>query len=363
MEPPTSPPPPPAAGNTADPRIAYIIVPLNVLFLCLMLGYIRRGRIAPARASVYRADGIASRAGVVGGMALAALWLVALPIVIGCIWEAGAGSGGRSRGRDASLYRGWDVASIDFCEENFATSSVVAEPTNTISSLVSFCSCAVAGLMASASPISSPYFSGGTRTPTRFRIMHWASLAVGLGSALLHGTLLFALQPMDELPMLYILTIFAFSCYVHISRPAPCRRALVAAFSFGWCCFSTVVYLQFQEAFVVFILQFLTSLLGVVMTALLVTFTRQAQDKVVSSQSPRGAISYRQISMPFGRVPSGVPHDNSTGNRTPGNLSPEEARLALFRPLGISALIAYGLGSSCWCLEMTYFIVLASIVV
>ena len=343
----------PPAGHTADPRIAYIIVPLNMLFLGLMLGYVRRGRLAPARARIYRADRVASWCGVVGSTALAALWLVALPLLVGSAWEAAAaaagGSSGSGGGRDAVLYRGLDVASIDFCEDNFATSSVVAEPTNTVSSLVSFCWCAVMGLVAASSSSAS-----SMRTPTRYRIMHFASLAVGIGSGLLHGTLLFALQPMDELPMLYILTVFAFSCYVHIYRPLPGRQSLVATLSFGWCCFSTFVYLRFQEAFVVFILQFLTSLLGVVMTALLVTFTRQEQEEASLSKPPPAVLSYRQISMPFGRISSQVPHDNVTGNRTPGSLSPEEARLALFRPLGIAALIAYGLGSSCWCLEMTY---------
>ena len=54
------------------------------------------------------------------------------------------------------------------------------------------------------------------------------------------------------------------------------------------------------------------------------------------------------------KAATGAARRNVTGDRTPGNLSPEEARLALFWPLGIAALMAYGLGSSCWCLEMAY---------
>ena len=54
--------------------------------------------------------------------------------------------------------------------------------------------------------------------------------------------------------------------------------------------------------------------------------------------------------MPFGEVGGMSPR----GTRRPAAGSAEELRLALIRPLGMGAVFSFGIGSSCWCLEMTF---------
>ena len=101
------------------------------------------------------------------------------------------------------------TATIDWCEENYATTVYVAEWWNTISNL---------GIV----------FSGcwgvrwclWQRHERRFVVLAVLITLIGLGSAAYHGTLLFHMQMLDELPMVYVMMAWLY-IWFEIDRPKP----------------------------------------------------------------------------------------------------------------------------------------------
>ena len=87
---------------------------------------------------------------------------------------------------------GIPTSSIDWCEQNYAVTPYVCELFNTVSSLAMV----IAGTL------------GVLRRGlvAEVRIAFGLLILVGLGSIAFHGTLLFQLQMLDELPMLYLVT-------------------------------------------------------------------------------------------------------------------------------------------------------------
>ena len=83
------------------------------------------------------------------------------------------------------------------CEENYAWTRYIAEWWNTWSNLP-IC---LAGLWA-------VWWLRREKAETRFFVQAWLIVLVGLGSAMFHATLTFHCQLLDELPMVYALTVW-----------------------------------------------------------------------------------------------------------------------------------------------------------
>ena len=101
------------------------------------------------------------------------------------------------------------TATIDWCEENYATTVYVAEWWNTISNV---------GIVLSG--CWGVCWCLRQRHERRFVVLAILITLIGLGSAAYHGTLLFHMQMLDELPMVYVMTAWLYIWY-EIDRPRP----------------------------------------------------------------------------------------------------------------------------------------------
>ena len=107
-----------------------------------------------------------------------------------------------------SGFWGPPTSSIDWCETNYAVSHYVAEWFNTLSSVPLI----VVGLLG---------VRWHWRVLERRFLLVFASVAlVGVGSTAFHGTLLFRLQMLDELPMLYTATLMVYLLLEGNPKPA-----------------------------------------------------------------------------------------------------------------------------------------------
>lgn len=95
-------------------------------------------------------------------------------------------------------YWGVPTSSVDWCEANYAHSYYVCEWYNTLSSAAMVLVGAVGVLW------------HWRVLELRFLLVFASVALVGLGSVAFHGTLLFELQMLDELPMLYTATLLAY---------------------------------------------------------------------------------------------------------------------------------------------------------
>ena len=100
------------------------------------------------------------------------------------------------------------TASVDWCEQNYAHSAYVCETFNTASSLAML----VVGLLGA--------LWHHRALEKRFSLVFLSVALVGIGSVAFHGTLMFELQMLDELPMLYTATLLV---YILLEN-APQRR-------------------------------------------------------------------------------------------------------------------------------------------
>jgi len=93
---------------------------------------------------------------------------------------------------------GQPTASVDWCEQNYAHSSYVCEMFNSVSS----CSMLLVGSLGA--------FWHRRVLELRFILVFLSVALVGVGSIAFHGTLLFELQLLDELPMLYTAALLVY---------------------------------------------------------------------------------------------------------------------------------------------------------
>ncbi|KAI8360195.1 alkaline phytoceramidase family protein [Mortierella sp. GBAus27b] len=96
-------------------------------------------------------------------------------------------------------YWGPPTSSVDWCESNYDISFYVAEFFNSLSSV----SMIVVGLL-------GVYLHSSFEK--RFLLTFGSIAVVGLGSIAFHGTLLFPLQMLDEVPMVYSILSLAYCC-------------------------------------------------------------------------------------------------------------------------------------------------------
>lgn len=108
------------------------------------------------------------------------------------------------------------TSSVDWCEANYRVTPYIAEFWNTLSSLA----------MVGAGTLG--FWLNRRWVPRRFLAAYGLLAVVGLGSIAFHATLRFELQMLDELPMLYLVTLIVYL----LVEPGPVRR-LGAWFPWG----------------------------------------------------------------------------------------------------------------------------------
>lgn len=110
-------------------------------------------------------------------------------------------------GAMAPGFWGPPTATIDWCEANYAHSHYVCEWFNTLSSFA-MVGVGIAGMLWHWRLLER-----------RFSVAFLSVGLVGVGSAAFHGTLLFSLQMLDELPMLYTATLLVYILLEDQPRP------------------------------------------------------------------------------------------------------------------------------------------------
>lgn len=98
---------------------------------------------------------------------------------------------------------GLPTSTLDWCEENYATTHYIAEFWNAVSSVAMMAVPGVVGLWA------------GRRygLEQRYLLCYLWLVVVGMGSFLFHGTLTYSMQLLDELPMLMLAALMLFALY------------------------------------------------------------------------------------------------------------------------------------------------------
>jgi hypothetical protein len=111
--------------------------------------------------------------------------------------------------------RFWAPANVNWCEPDYAVHPQIAEFWNTVTSLVML----LLGVFGAAAV---------RWCEARVRAEMWSLAAVGAGSALFHGSLLYGLQLLDELPMLWG-TLFMIHAWSRDLGPSWPRKGLPLA--------------------------------------------------------------------------------------------------------------------------------------
>lgn len=91
------------------------------------------------------------------------------------------------------------TSTLDFCEENYTVNFYMAEFWNTLTN-VSMIVPPLVGLVASRRQ----------GLELRYTVSYMLLLVVGIGSACFHGTLMYKMQLLDELPMLFAAVQFLY---------------------------------------------------------------------------------------------------------------------------------------------------------
>jgi dihydroceramidase len=125
-------------------------------------------------------------------------------------------------------YWGVPTSTVDWCEANYAHSHYVAEWFNTTTSLA-MGGVGLAGILLHRRVLER-----------RFLFAFGLLILVGLGSIAFHGTLEFGLQMLDELPMLYLVTLIVWILLEN--RPERRHGNWLPAVLIGYCASLTVLY-------------------------------------------------------------------------------------------------------------------------
>ncbi|XP_072180405.1 alkaline ceramidase 3-like [Diadema setosum] len=133
---------------------------------------------------------------------------------------------------DGEGFWGAPTSTLDWCEENYVSSYYVAEYWNTVTNV----------LMILLPVISTVIMWRDKVVESRFL---WANLSlfiVGVGSWCFHMTLLYGMQLLDELPMIWGSVAFVYCAYEsHAERGA--FNAKLFLFLLTYCTLTTVIYL------------------------------------------------------------------------------------------------------------------------
>lgn len=123
------------------------------------------------------------------------------------------------------------TSTIDWCEENYAVSSFLAEFWNTISNWIFV-----------IPPLFGALLSWQNKLERRYTLTFVSLCVVGIGSSCFHATLLYEMQLLDELPMIYCTCVMIFCIYHCSNNPGHHNTTLTLALIFC-CAMVTLVYL------------------------------------------------------------------------------------------------------------------------
>lgn len=122
------------------------------------------------------------------------------------------------------------TSSINFCEDDFMDSRWIAEPSNTMSSLASYCPLALFGLWGTPAKEWRIRSTGHLR----FGVAYATLFCIGVGSTLLHALLTASAQGGDELPMLWFMASLSFiGLDIILQRTGINVSALISAYILG----------------------------------------------------------------------------------------------------------------------------------
>ncbi|XP_064615596.1 alkaline ceramidase 3-like [Liolophura sinensis] len=128
-------------------------------------------------------------------------------------------------------YWGKRSSTIDWCEENYVVTHYIAEFWNTISNLIMI-----------IPPLLCAVYYLRNGLETRLVMCQISLLAVGLGSWCFHMTLLYSMQLLDELPMIWGTSFLLYSL-LELEKPLFTRNQLLQVGLFMYCLVVTVIYL------------------------------------------------------------------------------------------------------------------------
>ncbi|XP_061754164.1 alkaline ceramidase 3 isoform X2 [Nerophis ophidion] len=136
---------------------------------------------------------------------------------------------------DRRGFWGRPTSTLDWCEENYAVSFYIAEFWNTVSNLIMI-----------LPPICGAIQTFRDGLEFRYICSFLGLAAVGVGSWCFHMTLLYEMQLLDELPMIYSTCVFVYclyECFKQENRVSWFPVALLFIFSVT----VTAVYLEWKE--------------------------------------------------------------------------------------------------------------------
>ena len=175
-------------------------------------------------------------------------------------------------------------SSIDFCETNYLLSDYVVELHNTWSSLLGLTFFGVIGLI-----------YGNPTKELRFNVAYFILAVIGIGSAGLHGTLHWAFQSSDELPMVYLIASFMYIFLEMESNPSSLKYPKLPWYLVLLMGINTIIYYAFQQYYWVFIASF-SGILGIY---LFMVFKMYFVEKNECTQTPTSKFLFKLASLSY----------------------------------------------------------------
>ncbi|XP_072035038.1 alkaline ceramidase 3-like [Amphiura filiformis] len=140
--------------------------------------------------------------------------------------------------KDLEGFWGEPTSTLDWCEENYVVSYYIAEFWNTVSNLAII-----------LPPIlAMGYFTKYQQIETRYYVACILMTIVGIGSWCFHMTLLFEMQMLDELPMIYGCCVLVYCAFQTDGKKQESNLSLALAVGLFLCAVTiTIVYLTIQD--------------------------------------------------------------------------------------------------------------------
>ncbi|GAB1603507.1 alkaline ceramidase 3-like [Argonauta hians] len=132
-------------------------------------------------------------------------------------------------------YWGSVTSTIDWCEENYVVTKYIAEFWNTVSNIVMI-----------VPPVCLAILALRQKLELRLLMCNLSLLLVGVGSWCFHMTLLYSMQLLDELPMIWGTSFLVYS-FAEIRCPPGRQNRGLQIFLFIYCVVVTAVYLLIKN--------------------------------------------------------------------------------------------------------------------
>ena len=155
------------------------------------------------------------------------------------------------------------TSSIDFCEKNYVVTPYLAEFHNTWSSIP----IAFVGLFG--------YLYANPTNEFRYSIMYIVFFVIGLGSVLLHATLMKFPQSFDEIPMLWANLTFLFALIDNGSTKGESTKVVknLDKYFFIVAIIQTVLYYSYQSFYAVFLATYISIVVVITLWTLKIAYS------------------------------------------------------------------------------------------